>query len=99
MRSSLLTAVDQLGHRLAELPADFGLRDGGVLHHVVQQRGSQCLRIEVQLGQDVRDRERMRNIGIARRAELAVMRCFAELVRGFDPRYVLRLEIAGPFFE
>ena len=92
-------AIDKFGHRFAELLGDFGLGDLGVFHHVVQQRGSQRLRIEMQLGEDIGNRQRMRNIRFARGAELTAVSGFAEVVRGFKPRHVLRLEIAGPFLE
>ena len=92
-------AVDQLRDRLAELAADFGLGDRRVFDHVVQQRRGERLRIEMPLREDVGDRQRMRYVGIAGLAELARVRGFAELVSGFEPRYVLRLEIAGPFLE
>jgi len=34
-------AVDHVGHRLAERSLDLRLRDGGIFHHVVKQRGGE----------------------------------------------------------
>ena len=58
-------AVDQLGHRLAEGVGDLVLGDGGVLDHVVQQRGHQRLAVEVPVGEDLGDRERVRDVRLA----------------------------------
>ena len=74
-------AVDHVGHRLAEALLEFVLGDGGVLHHVVQQRRGEALRVEPPLRQDARDRERMRDVRLARLAELAAVRGLGELER------------------
>ena len=87
-------AVDQLGDQLAEIARDLGLGDRGVLHHVMQQRRGQCLRIEVPLREDVGDGERMRDVGVTGLAELSFVRRFAEVICRLDPRQILRLEVA-----
>jgi hypothetical protein len=46
----------------------------------VQQRRGQRLRIEVPLREDVRDGERVRDVGLAGLAELPFVRGFAEVV-------------------
>ena len=92
-------AVDQIGHRLAEFFADFGLGDFGVFHHVVQECRGQRLRVEMEFGEYVGDRQRVRDVRVAGSAELAAVRGFAEVVSGFYPRDVFRLEVAGPFLE
>ena len=92
-------AIDQFGHRLAELRGDFVLGDGGIFHHVVEQRRGQRLRVEVQLGEDVGDGQRVRNIRLTRGTELAEVCGFAEVIGGFKTCHVFRLQIAGPFLE
>jgi hypothetical protein len=92
-------AVHQIGHGLAEVARDLGLGDGGVLHHVVEERGSQRLRIEVPLREDVGDRQRMGDVGLARLAELALVGLLAEVIGRLQLRDVLRLEVAGPLLE
>jgi hypothetical protein len=92
-------AVHQLGHWFSEVARDLGLGDRGVLHHVMQERGGERLRIEVPLGEDVRDRERVRDVGLARLAELPFVRLLAEVIRRLQLRDVLRLEVTGPLLE
>ena len=87
-------AVDQLGHRLAEALGDLLLGDRGVLHHVVQQRGHHRLRVELPVGEDLGDRERMRDVGVAALPELALVGGVAELVGLLDAADVARLEVA-----
>jgi hypothetical protein len=67
-------AVDHLCHRPAERRLDLVLGDRGVLHHVVQQRRGEPLRVDPPLRQDARDGERMRDVRLARLAELAAVR-------------------------
>ena len=95
----LRDAVDQLGDALAEVARDLGLGDRGVLRHVVQQRRSQRLRVHVPLREDVGDRERVGDVGLAGLAVLPFVRRLTEIVRRFELRNVLRLQIAGPFLE
>ena len=86
-------AVDHVGDGLAERCLDFGLGDLGVLHHVVQQCGGEPLRVEAPLRQDAGDRQRMRDVGLARLAELALVRVFGECERALDQRYVRRGQV------
>ena len=86
-------AVDHVGDRLAERRLDLVLGDGGVLHHVVQQRGGEALRVEAPLRQDARDRERVRDVGLARLAELAAVGGLGELERALDERDVRRRQV------
>ena len=73
-------AVDQVRDRFAEGVGDLVLGDGGVLHHVVQQRGHQRLAVHVPAGEDFGDCERVRDVGLARLAGLPRVRGFAEPV-------------------
>ena len=91
--------VHQLGDALAELARDLALGDRRVFHDVVQQRGGQRLRVEMQLGEDVGDRERVDDVGIAGLAELTFVCGFGEVVGGFELRDVLRLQVAGEALE
>ncbi len=88
-------AVDEIGHHLAELLGDLGLGDRRVFHHVVEQRGGERLRVEMPLREDLRDRERMGDVGFAGLAELPVVGLGTEAVGGFELREVLRLQVAG----
>ena len=88
-------AVDHVGHRLAERRLDLGLGDRGVLHHVVQQRGGEPLRVEAPLRQDAGDRERMRDVRLAGLAELAAVRGLGELERALDERDVRRRQVVA----
>ncbi len=92
-------AIHEISDVFSELVADLGLGDGGVLHHVVKQRRGKCLAIKMPLRQDVGYGYRMGNVGIARLAELALMRGFAELVCTLKLNHVLRLQIAGCILE
>ena len=68
--NSILSSLDTPSTSSATcLPKSFGdLRrgDGGVFHHVVQQRGDQGLGVELPAGQDVGDRQRMGDVGLRR---------------------------------
>ena len=91
----LRDAVDHVGHRLAERRLDLRLGDRGVLHHVVQERGGQPLRVEAPLRQDARDRERVRDVGLAGLAELPAVSRVGERERALDERDIrLRQVIA-----
>ena len=77
-------AVDEERDLLAEQLAE--LLDGraGVLDAVVQQARAHRRDVELELGDDLRDRERMGDVRIARLAGLAVVRLRGELVRAAD---------------
>ena len=68
---------------------------GGVLHHVVEQRGGEPLRVEPPLRQDARDRERMRDVRLAGLAELAAVGRVGELERALDERDVRRRQVVA----
>src|SRR5256885_15499451 len=70
------------------------LGDLGVLHDVVQQRRHHGLRVELPVGDDLRDRHRMRDVGMAAQPELPLMRGVAELVGFLDAADVARLKVA-----
>ena len=86
--------VHQVCNRLAKARADFVLGDGGVFHHVVQQRRHDGLRIQLPIGNDLRDSYRVRDIGIAALAPLPVVGGVAELIGFFDQADIGRPEIS-----
>ena len=77
----LADAVDELGDDLAEDRGDLGLGGRRVLDHVVQDGGDQRVGIQLQVGEDVGDRDRMSDVGLARDALLALVLFGAEFVR------------------
>ena len=81
-------ALDQRADLLAEFLVDLGARDVGVLDHVVQQRGSNGGVVELELGQDRRDLEGMREIRIARRALLMTVRLHGVDIGAVEQRLV-----------
>ena len=86
-------AVDHRRRPAAEPRLDLGARDRRVLHHVVQQRGGQPLGVEAPFRQDARDGERMRDVRLARLAELAAVGGLGELERALDQRDVRRRQV------
>ena len=67
----------------------------GVLDHVVQQRRHQRLGVEVPVGEDLGDRERMRDVRARPTgADLARVRRVGEAVGLGEARHVLRLQVA-----
>ena len=73
-------AVDEVGDLVAEALADLVERDVGVLDDVVQQRGLERGGVQVQLGEDERDLERVVDERLAALAHLALVRLPGELV-------------------
>jgi hypothetical protein len=67
-------AVYEIGNLLAELFFDVLVGGVGVFDRVVKQGGHDCRHVELQLGQDSRHLEWMREIGVAGRPELFAMR-------------------------
>ena len=67
-------AVDELGDLLPESLGDLVLGDRRVLDDVVQDRGDHRLGVEVQVGEDVGDRDRVGDVGLAGAALLALVR-------------------------
>ena len=66
-------AVDKAGDFLAEILLDVVIGDVGVFDRVVQQRRRDRGHVELELGQDAGDFQRMGEIGIARSPELLAM--------------------------
>ncbi len=73
----LREAVDDVGDRAPELLLHVGDRELRVLDDVVQQTGGDRHRIELQLGENLRDLDRVRDVRLARVAALAAVRLFA----------------------
>ena len=71
-------AVDQARDLGAEFVLDVRDGGGGVLDRVVQKRGRDGGRVELEVGEDAGDFERMGEIGIARGALLRAMRLHGE---------------------
>ena len=86
-------SVDHVGDELAERGLDLRLRDGGVFHHVVQQRGGEALRVEPPLRQDAGDRQRVRDVRLARLPELPAMGGVGKLERALDERDIRRRQV------
>ena len=76
--------VDDARDLLAELLLDLGHRDVGVLHRVVQQRGGDRRRVQVQVGQDRGDGDRMHDEVLAGEPLLALVRRLRDRVRSLD---------------
>ena len=86
-KSSLLElgqAVDQAADLLAEHLVDLIAGDGGVLDRVVQHRGDDGRIVELELGQDGGDFERVREVGIAGGALLAAVRLHREHIGAIE---------------
>ena len=66
-------AIDQPGNILAEILLHILDRGEGILHRIVEQRGDDGFLIELQIGHQSRDFDRMAEIGIAAGAHLAAM--------------------------
>ena len=73
-------AVDQVGGRCTEALDQLGLGDAAVFHRVVHQRGHDRLRVELPFGAQAGDGDRMRDVRLARGAELAEVRFVGEAV-------------------
>ena len=94
------TAVDRASTRhrpdrdgCAEALDQLRLFDAAVFDHVMQQRGLDGGAVEAPVGQDLRDRERMRDVGRAAAAELAEMRFIGKAKRFLDLLNVGRRQI------
>ena len=81
-------AVDHVGDRLAERGLDLVFRDAGVLHHVVEERGGEPLRVEPPLRKNAGYRQRMGDVRLARLAKLTLMRVLRKRERALDQRDV-----------
>ncbi len=81
-------AVDQRADLGPEQLVDLGPRDGGVLDHVVQQRRDDGRVVELQVGEDGGDFERMGEIGFAGGALLVAVRLHGIDVGAIEQRLV-----------
>ena len=64
-------AIDQVGGGRLKALDQFGLGDAAVLDHIVHQRGHDGLGIQLPLGADARDGDRVGDVGLATGARLA----------------------------
>ena len=87
--------VDQPRDVLAEQPLDLFGRRERVLDRVVEDRGDDRLVVELQVGEDPGDFDRVAEIGIARGAHLRAVRLHREDVGAVDQPLV-RIGIIGP---
>ena len=90
-------AVDQFRDRFAEFFGDIFGGDFGVLDNIVQQRGDDSLRIDVQRGKNAGYRDRMGEVGVAGLAHLPLMRRAAEIHRDTNVFDILGFKIGGEF--
>jgi hypothetical protein len=86
-------AVDEVGGRRAEALDQLGLGDAAILHRVVHQRRHDRLGVELPLGAQARDRDRMGDVGLAAGAELAEMGLVGEAVGLAHPADVGGVEV------
>ena len=91
-------AIDEIGDHLTEHGDDLGLGRGRVLDDVVQDRGDQRIGIEVQVGEDVGDRNGVRDIRLAREPLLALVALGAEFVRLAHPLDLRGRQVRFKFF-
>ncbi|MNK59060.1 hypothetical protein D3C87_781590 [compost metagenome] len=91
----LRQAVDQMRDRCAEALDQFILLDVLVFHHVMQQGGHDGLRVELPVGADFGDGDRMRDIRLARAAHLAQVHFVGEAVGFLDFFQVGRGKVFG----
>ena len=82
--ADLGNAVYQLGNVLAELLRDFIFGYTGIFDNVMQDRCDQCCCIHAHFGEDARDRQRVKNVGLAGFALLALVFPCAELIGAAD---------------
>ena len=77
-------AVDEHRDLVAEVGAELVERVVGVLDRVVQQRGGHRRRADAEVGEDLRDRERVRDVRLAALALLALVGALGDRVRALD---------------
>ena len=88
-------AVDEHRDLVAEVGAQLVEAVCRVLDRVVQQRRRERGRRHAELGEDRRHRERVRDVGVAALAHLAVVRALGDGIRPLDDREV-GLGVVGP---
>ena len=76
----LAHAVDEFRDHLAEYRGDLGFGRRGILDNVVEDGRNQRVGIQLEVCQDVGDRHRMGDVGLAGGALLALMPLGAEVV-------------------
>ena len=89
-------AVDQPRNVLAEQSLDLFGRGERVLDRVVEDRGDDRLVVELEVGEDARDLDRVAEIGVAGGAHLRAMGLHREDVGAVDHPLV-RVGIVGPY--
>jgi hypothetical protein len=92
-------ALDEEGNLLAELLGELHARRRRVLDHVVQQRGADAGGVEVELGDDAGDADRMDEIGVPRATQLTLVHTGGVHVRPIDQLGVRVLVIAPDSVE
>ena len=80
--------VDEVAHLLTELDGQRVQRVAGVLDGVVQQRRYQCRGVHAQLGEDVRDRQRVGDVGVPGAPHLGGVLGLGHLVGALQDRQV-----------
>src|SRR5450631_892109 len=85
----LADPVNQFGDDLTEERGDFSLGGRRVFDHVVQNGGDQGVGVQAQIGENVRHRDRVGDVGFARRTRLAAVALRAEFI-GFPDAFNLR---------
>ena len=84
----LRDAVDEHGDLVAEVGPHLVERVVGVFDGVVQQRRRDGLRSDAEVGEDLRDRDRVRDVRLAALALLALVGALGGRVRALDEREV-----------
>ena len=82
-------ALDDVRDLLAELGLDLVDGDRGVFDRIVQQSGGDGRGVELHLGQDGRDLQRMRQVRLAGLARLPLVMLLGKLVGLFDGREIV----------
>ena len=88
-------AVYQLGNVLVEILLQVGNRVSRVLHHVVQKRRRQRIRVQLQFRQDARHVNRVQDIRLAGHARLLAMRVARDQISPQNPQSIVRAEVTG----
>ena len=78
--ADLRHALDQAGGVFAKALADLLERKFGIFDNVMQERGGKSRRVEANIGEDVSDLDRVRDIEIARLADLAAVTLGGDLI-------------------
>ena len=84
-------AKNDFGDVGAEFFADFFFGDVTVLDGVVQESGGNRRRTGLQSRKNIGDLDQMRDVGIARLAELTAVFLFGEAVRAFNQMNIIRI--------